>query len=111
MMRFVERHRDIVRASRHGPMGEPGPLDGASDLDLLAIRNIYEDARSGFLQLKRLGVATDTDFLRLFSREVQKRKRPVSLASHRFPSQKLFSAVANDYAVAVSVMAHVVRIA
>src|SRR5260370_15102027 len=87
-------------------------LYNVSDLDLLVIRIVHENARSELLQLKRFGMATHGDFLSFCSRGgIQKRERAVSLASHRVPAQELFSAVANDHAVAVRVKAHVVRIA
>ena len=46
-----------------------------------------------------------------FARGVKKRQRPVSVASHGLAVQKLFSAIANDHAVAVRVVAQIVRIA
>src|SRR5260370_30714212 len=87
-------------------------LYNVSDRDLLLIESVHENARAEPLQLKRFGMATHGDFLSFCSRGgIQKRERSVSLASHRLPPKELSSAVANDHAVAVRVIAHVVGIA
>src|SRR5439155_22057641 len=52
LMTFVERHREASRGRSSGPTGEDCALRDVSNLDLFLIWNIYENARSVFLELK-----------------------------------------------------------
>src|SRR6266516_4258830 len=52
VMTFVERHRQARGGRSSGPTGQDRALRDISDLDLLLIRNIHENASAVFLKLK-----------------------------------------------------------
>src|SRR6478672_1047056 len=70
MMGFVEGHRKISRRVRRGPCRNYGACLSIHHRDLFGIGKIYEDARSGLLQLKgfRVGIKPDiTNMVAVFS--------------------------------------------
>src|SRR5947209_4596762 len=55
MMRFIERHGEIVRAA-HRPVGDGLPSGKVGHLNFLLVRDIDEDAAPHLLELEGLGV-------------------------------------------------------
>src|ERR1051326_8807074 len=92
-------------------MSQHSSLDDVGDFDFLAIWIVHENAGPGSLKLKRFGMTADGDLLGLFPRQIQECKRPGPPAPGRFSTDELFSAVTDKNAVAVGVIADVVRIA
>src|SRR5262245_26057927 len=86
VMGFVERHRIIRRGIARRPCRSHCSFFPIDDVDLPGRGNIHKDARSIFLQLKRLGMALELDFAdAITTRRVDHRKSAAAIADEDMP--------------------------